>query len=219
VTSDAVPGVSTTVPTVPTVQTACTAPSRLGTTAAKTEMLMTLQADAPGMDMFRLDSIAPPQTSAKVVTAPAPTTKKAPCGMIAVDATVVTAVITKVVVTAVRVGEEMEIASVLVVVLLLEHLLVLHGVALLMTMLQLHAMAPPPVSTKVATAATPTMTIALRGSIAVGVAVGTMVIMTVVTRALTKSAEAGSVCVLVVVVQLMLPLHLNVVAPVEAMLL
>jgi len=42
---------------------------------------------------------------------------KAPCGMIAVDATVVTEVITKVVVTAVRVGEEMESASVLVVVL------------------------------------------------------------------------------------------------------
>jgi len=88
-----------------------------------------------------------------------------------------------------------------------------------MTMLQLHAMAPPPVSTKVLTAATPTMLVALRGSIAVGVAVGTMVITTVVTRALTMSAEAGSVSVLVVVVLLMLPLHLNVVAPVEAMLL
>jgi len=109
--------VSTTVPPVPTVQTACTAPSRLRATAAKTEMLLTLQAYVPGMDMFRLHSIAPPQTSAKVVKAPAPTTKKAPCGMIAVDATVVTAVITKVMVTAVRVGEDMESASVLVVVL------------------------------------------------------------------------------------------------------
>jgi len=120
VTSDAVPGVSTTVPIVPTVQTACTAPSRLRATAAKTEMLMKLPADAPEMDVFRLDSIAPPQTSAEVVKAPAPTTKKVHCGLIAVDATVVTAIITKFVVTAVRVGDEMESASVLVVVLLLE---------------------------------------------------------------------------------------------------
>jgi len=219
VTSDAVPKVSTTVPTVPTVQTACAAPSRLRATAAKTEMVMTLQADAPGMYMFRLDSIAPPQTSAKVVKAPAPTTQKAPCSVIAVDATVVTAVITKVLVKAVRVSDEMESASVLVVVLLLEQLLVLHGVALVMTTLQLHAMAPPPVSTKVATAATPTMTMALRGSIAVGVAVGTMFITMLVTRALTMSAEAESVSVHVVVLLLMMSLHLNVVAPVEAMLL
>jgi len=219
VTSEAVPGVSTTVPTVPKVQSACKAPSLLRATAAKTEMLMTLQADAPGMDMFRLDSIAPPQTRSKLVKAAAPTTKKAICGVIAVDATVVTAVITKVVVTAVRVGDEMESASVLVVVLLLEQLLVLHGVALVMTMLQFHAMVPPLVSAKVATAATPKMTMALRGIIAVGLVVGTMVITTVVIRALTMSAEAGSVFGLVVVVLLMLSLHLNVVAPMEAMLL
>jgi len=71
----------------------------------------------------------------------------------------------------------------------------------------------------VATAATPTMTMALRRIIAVGVAVGTLVITTVVTRALTMSAQAGSVSVLVMGVLLKLSLHLNFVAPVEAMLL
>ena len=180
---------------------------------------MKLHAEAPGMNMFQFDSIAPPQTSAKVVKAAAPTTKKAPCGVIALDASVVTAVVTKVVVTAVRVGDEMKSASVLVVVLLLDQLLVLHGVAPVITVTQLHAIAPSPVSTKVVTAATPTMKTALRGIIAVGLAVGTIVITTVVIRALKISAEAESVSVLVVVVLLMLSLDLNVVAPGDAMLL
>jgi len=152
------------------------------------------------MTMLEIHPLVPLPISAKVATAAATTMTTAPGEVVVMSVAVAPAVVKTGMLAALRVGAKVEGASVLVLVLvglLVEQLALAHVV----TMLEIHALVPPPVIAKVAMAAASTMTMALGKVVMVSTAVAPAVAKTGVLEALRVRAngEGASVVVLVLV--------------------